>query len=69
MAVVTKIDRRREGGGHQRLRAQGDKIGTVDHIMIDKVSGRVTHGLRSFGRFLSIGEKYHPSREILLLPN
>ena len=39
---------------------QGDKLGTVDDIMIDKVSGRAIYALMSFGGFLGIGEKYHP---------
>jgi hypothetical protein len=39
---------------------QGDKLGTVDDIMIDKVSGRAIYALMSFGGFLGMGEKYHP---------
>ena len=39
---------------------QGDKLGTVDDIMIDKVSGKAIYALMSFGGFLGIGEKYHP---------
>jgi sporulation protein YlmC with PRC-barrel domain len=39
---------------------QDEKLGTVDDIMIDKVSGRVIYALMSFGGFLGIGEKYHP---------
>ena len=39
---------------------QGDKLGTVDDIMIDKVSGRAIYAVMSFGGFLGIGEKSHP---------
>ncbi len=39
---------------------QGDKLGTVDDIMIDKVSGKAIYAVMSFGGFLGIGEKYHP---------
>ena len=39
---------------------QGEKLGTVDDIMIDKVSGKAIYALMSFGGFLGIGEKYHP---------
>ena len=39
---------------------QGDKLGTVDDIMIDKVSGKAIYAIMSFGGFLGIGEKYHP---------
>jgi len=38
---------------------QGEKLGTVDDIMIDKVSGKAIYALMSFGGFLGIGEKYH----------
>ena len=39
---------------------QGDKLGTVDDIMLDKVSGKAIYAIMSFGGFLGIGEKYHP---------
>jgi PRC-barrel domain len=39
---------------------QGEKLGTVDDIMIDKVSGKAIYALMSFGGFLGIGAKYHP---------
>jgi sporulation protein YlmC with PRC-barrel domain len=29
----------------------GTKIGDIDHLMIDKVSGRVTYAVMSFGGF------------------
>jgi len=38
----------------------GDKLGTVDDIMIDKVSGRAIYAVMSFGGFLGMGEKHHP---------
>ena len=39
---------------------QGEKLGTVDDIMIDKVSGKAIYAVMSFGGFLGIGRKYHP---------
>jgi len=39
---------------------QGDKLGTVEDIMIDKASGRAIYAVMSFGGFLGIGEKHHP---------
>jgi len=39
---------------------QGEKLGTVVDIMIDKISGRSVYAIMSFGGFLGIGEKYHP---------
>ncbi len=38
----------------------GEKLGTVDHIMLDKASGRAIYAIMSFGGFLGIGERYHP---------
>ena len=38
----------------------GDKLGTVDDIMIDKQSGKVCYAIMSFGGFLGLGESYHP---------
>lgn len=40
--------------------AAGDKIGRIEDLSIDKVSGQVRYALLSFGGFLGIGEKYHP---------
>jgi len=38
----------------------GDKLGSIDDIMIDKVSGRAIYAVMTFGGFLGMGEKYHP---------
>jgi len=37
----------------------GDDLGTIDNLMIDKLSGRVAYAVMSFGGFLGIGERYH----------
>jgi hypothetical protein len=39
---------------------QGNRLGTVQNVMIDKVSGQVAYATMSFGGFLGIGERYHP---------
>lgn len=39
---------------------QGEKLGTVEDIMIDKVSGQAIYAVMSFGGFLGIGDKHHP---------
>jgi hypothetical protein len=39
---------------------QGESLGTIDHVMIDKFTGQVAYAVMSFGGFLGIGEKYHP---------
>ena len=38
----------------------GEKLGNVQDIMIDKVSGRAVYTVMSFGGFLGMGQKYHP---------
>ena len=38
----------------------GERLGTIDDIMIDKISGRVAFAIMSFGGFLGLGEKQHP---------
>lgn len=37
-----------------------EKIGSIDHLMIDKVSGRVTYAVMSFGGFLGLGHSHFP---------
>ena len=65
MADVTKIT----GGsliaaekvnGTNVYNAAGDKLGSVEDIMLDKVSGKAIYAVMSFGGFLGIGEKQHP---------
>ena len=38
----------------------GDKLGSIDDIMLDKNSGRAIYAVMSFGGFLGMGEKFHP---------
>ena len=38
----------------------GDKLGSVEDIMIDKVSGRAIYAVMSFGGFLGMDQKHHP---------
>ena len=40
--------------------AKGKKIGEIDHLMIDKISGRVTYAVISFGGFLGLGHSHYP---------
>ena len=37
----------------------GDKVGTIRHLMIDKLSGKVVFATMATGGVLGIGEKYH----------
>ena len=38
----------------------GRKIGSIERVMIDKVSGKVSYAVRSFGGFLGIGDDHYP---------
>jgi hypothetical protein len=38
----------------------GKKIGEIDHLMIDKVTGHVTFAVISFGGFLGLGHSHYP---------
>jgi sporulation protein YlmC with PRC-barrel domain len=39
---------------------KGSKIGDIDHLMIDKISGRVTYAVMSFGGFIGLGHSHYP---------
>ena len=39
---------------------QGERIGTVEDIVLDKLSNRIMFAALGFGGFLGMGEKYHP---------
>ena len=38
----------------------GTHIGSIDHLMIDKQSGKVAYAVMGFGGFLGLGEDHHP---------
>ncbi len=38
----------------------GDKLGSIDTLMIDKISGRVRYAVMEFGGFLGIGTDRYP---------
>ncbi|MFO1070724.1 MAG: PRC-barrel domain-containing protein [Geminicoccaceae bacterium] len=38
----------------------GDRIGSIDSVMIEKRSGQVNYAVLSFGGFLGMGNSYHP---------
>jgi sporulation protein YlmC with PRC-barrel domain len=40
--------------------SSGERIGTIDEVVISKREGTIAYALMSFGGFLGIGEKYHP---------
>lgn len=38
----------------------GDKLGTIDDLMIDKISGQVRYAVLEFGGFLGMGTDRYP---------
>jgi hypothetical protein len=41
-------------------RSNGEKIGTIKRLMIDKLSGNVAYAVLNFGGFLGMGQKHAP---------
>ena len=67
--MVTRVDESRETAsliGSDKVEGTAvygpddRKIGTVQRVMIDKVSGKVAYAVVSFGGFLGMGEDYYP---------
>ncbi|HEX2116046.1 MAG TPA: PRC-barrel domain-containing protein [Alphaproteobacteria bacterium] len=42
------------------MNKQGEKIGSIESVMIEKRSGKVAYAVMSFGGFLGIGDQHHP---------
>ena len=67
--LVSTVDSRRETvsligsdkvDGTAVYGADDQKIGSVQRVMIDKVSAKVAYAIVSFGGFLGVGEDYYP---------
>jgi hypothetical protein len=67
--MATQVDSRRETAsliGSDKVEGTAvygpddRKIGTVQRVMIDKISGKVAYAVVSFGGFLGMGEDYYP---------
>jgi hypothetical protein len=39
---------------------QGENLGSVYRLMLNKLNGQVAYAIMSFGGFLGMGESYHP---------
>ena len=76
MATPT-LDKRETGSligsdkveGTAVYRSSGDKIGTIERVMIDKMSGKVAYAVMGFGGFLGIGNDHYPVPWSLLTYN
>jgi hypothetical protein len=51
------------------FRSNGERVGKIERVMIDKLSGRVAYAVMSFGGFMGIGEDYYPLPWSLLTYN
>jgi hypothetical protein len=47
-------------GGTEVYDPAGDNLGEIDHLMIDKTSGRIAYAVMSFGGFLGLGHSHYP---------
>jgi hypothetical protein len=42
--------------GSAVYRSNGEKVGRIERVMIDKINGKVAYAVMSFGGFMGIGE-------------
>jgi hypothetical protein len=40
--------------------ANDSKIGSIERVMIDKITGKVSYAVLSFGGFLGVGDDHYP---------
>jgi hypothetical protein len=40
--------------------AKGEKIGSIERVMLEKISGQVAYAVLRFGGFLGLGSDYYP---------
>lgn len=40
--------------------ADGEKVGSIERVMIQKTTGKVSYAVLSFGGFLGIGDDHYP---------
>ena len=58
-----------KGDGTAVYRPNGDRVRTIDRVMIDKHSGNVAYAVMSFGGFLGMGSDHYPVPWSLLTYN
>jgi sporulation protein YlmC with PRC-barrel domain len=54
LIAATKVE------GTPVYNGRSERLGSIEDLMIDKVSGRVAYAVLSIGGFLGIGERHHP---------
>lgn len=55
--------------GTEVFRPNGEHIGHIERVMIDKVSGKVAYAVLAFGGILGLGEHHYPLPWSLLTYN
>jgi sporulation protein YlmC with PRC-barrel domain len=55
--------------GTDVYRSNGNHVGEIERVMINKRTGKVAYAVMSFGGFLGIGEDYYPIHWSLLTYN
>ena len=56
----TEVIRAKKVIGTSVKNTAGEKIGTVEDIVLDKLSNNIVYAVVGFGSFLGMNEKYHP---------
>src|ERR1700712_4261184 len=46
--------------GTNVYRSNGDKVGSIERVMLEKVSGKVAYAVMGFGGFLGLGHDHYP---------
>jgi hypothetical protein len=63
MATVTRhphLISNEDVNGTNVYGAGDSKVGSIDHLMIERRSGRVTYAVMTFGGFLGLGQSHYP---------
>jgi sporulation protein YlmC with PRC-barrel domain len=60
MAISANVISSDRVEGTSVYNAAGDKLGTIDDLMIDKLTGQVRYAVLEFGGFLGIGTDRYP---------
>ena len=53
-------DLKRGRAWHRRIGANEEVIGEIDHLLIEKVSGRVAYAVMSFGGIMGLAHSHYP---------
>ena len=60
MAMVTNVISSDRVEGTTVYNAGGERLGSIDDLMIDKLSGQVRYAVLEFGGFLGMGKDRYP---------